>query len=80
MAKAVASKIARQVEDLDDVEGHAAARSQGAVSVDLEAELGPGEATRLLAAIDEADAAYSRGEDMPAEVLLEDVDRIFNEG
>jgi hypothetical protein len=57
--------------------GNDANRSQGAEAVDIEAELGAEEAARLLAAIDEADAADERGEGVEADVVMQELHQIL---
>ncbi len=52
-------------------------RGQGAQAVDLEADLGAEEAARLLAAIDQADAEYERGEVVEAEVVMQELHQIL---
>jgi hypothetical protein len=47
--------------------------------VDLDAELGPEEADRLRAVIVRSQEQAARGEVVPAEVLLENLDRILAE-
>lgn len=47
--------------------------------VELEAEMSQDELAQLRAAIAESDAQIARGEVVPAEALLEDIDRIFSE-
>jgi hypothetical protein len=83
MAKAAARSIAADKDErlLEserlDIDGDVVVRSEGAGRVNLEAELGPEEAARLLAAIDEADAEYERGEVVDAEVVLEELRQIL---
>lgn len=64
---------AARLQETDELDGD----EVGSDGDNFDAEMSPEDWAKLNAVIAESDAAYARGESLPAEVLLDDLRRIY---